>query len=117
MCIIELTVPWEDVVEEADERNSLKYSKLAVDAKQCGWKTKVCPVEVGCRGFVGDLSSNCLRNKESEVNPNGKLSRPFPVSLNKRVDGSGLRGGNPSGPHNNRGESRGGHNWDTSWCR
>ncbi|KAJ7999811.1 hypothetical protein DPEC_G00198290 [Dallia pectoralis] len=36
--IIELTVPWEAAVEEAFERKSLKYTELAADAEQRGWK-------------------------------------------------------------------------------
>ncbi|KAI3354735.1 hypothetical protein L3Q82_004569 [Scortum barcoo] len=50
--IVELTVPWEDAVGEAYEQKSLKYSELAADTERRGWKTKVYPVEVGCRGFV-----------------------------------------------------------------
>lgn len=46
-------MPWEDAVEEAYERKSLKYTELAADVGQRGWKAKVCPVEDGCRGFVG----------------------------------------------------------------
>lgn len=44
--IIELTVPWEDAVEEVYERKSLKYAELAADAEQHGWEARVCPVEV-----------------------------------------------------------------------
>lgn len=50
--VVELTVPWEDGVEEAFERKKLKYSELAQQAAQNGWKVNVFPVEVGCRGFV-----------------------------------------------------------------
>lgn len=59
--IIELTVPWEAAVEEAFERKSLKYTELAADAEQRGWKSKVCPVEVGCRGFVGKSTIRLLK--------------------------------------------------------
>ena len=60
--IVELTVPWEDAVEEAYERKSLKYAELAADAEQRGWKAKVCPVEVGCRGFVGKTTTRLLKD-------------------------------------------------------
>lgn len=60
--IIELTVPWEAAVEEAFERKSLKYTELAADAEQRGWKAKICPVEVGCRGFVGKSTIRLLKN-------------------------------------------------------
>lgn len=50
---IELTVPWESSLEEAYERKKLKYEELRAEAEQRGWKARVCPVEVGWRGFVG----------------------------------------------------------------
>lgn len=34
----------------AHERKRLKYSELAA-----GWKARLYPVEVGCRGFVGKI--------------------------------------------------------------
>lgn len=50
--IIELTVPWEDAVDEAYERKHLRYAELAAEAQHRGWNAEVRPVEVGCRGFV-----------------------------------------------------------------
>ena len=47
---IELTVPFEDSVEEAYERKKLRYADLGAEAEQRGWKTRICPVEVGCVG-------------------------------------------------------------------
>lgn len=60
--IIELTVPWEVLcaVEEAYERKKLRYTDLAADAQQQGWNIKVCPVEVGCRGFIATSTSRLL---------------------------------------------------------
>lgn len=60
--IVKLTVPWEDAVIEAYEQKSLKYSELAADAEKHGWKTKVYPVEVGCRGFVGRSATTLLKD-------------------------------------------------------
>lgn len=57
---IELTVPWEDSVEEAYERKKLKYADLAAEAEQRGWKARVCPVEVGCRGFIARSTLSLL---------------------------------------------------------
>lgn len=51
--IIESTMTWEDAVEKAYKHKSLKYAELEADVEQRGWKAKVCPVEVTCRGFVG----------------------------------------------------------------
>lgn len=60
--IIELTVPWEDSMEEAYERKHLRYADLAAEARHRGWKTEVRPVEVGCRGFVGTSTTKLLRD-------------------------------------------------------
>ncbi|KAK0136320.1 hypothetical protein N1851_027790 [Merluccius polli] len=59
--IIELTVPWESSVEEAYERKRLRYTELVADVQQQGWRAKVRPVEVGCRGFVATSTFRLLR--------------------------------------------------------
>ncbi|KAJ8011633.1 hypothetical protein DPEC_G00060290 [Dallia pectoralis] len=82
--IIELTVPWEAAVEEAFERKSLKYTELAADAEQRGWKAKVCPVEVGCRGFVGNSTIWACK-----VKPYGEPSKPSQAQQKKQADGFG----------------------------
>ncbi|XP_067296477.1 uncharacterized protein [Pseudorasbora parva] len=51
--ILELTVPWEDRIEEAHERKRAKYAGLSSECRYNGWKTHCEPVEVGCRGFAG----------------------------------------------------------------
>jgi len=51
--ILELTVPWEDRIEEAHERKRAKYAGLSSECQNNGWKTRCEPVEVGCRGFAG----------------------------------------------------------------
>jgi hypothetical protein len=51
--IMELTVPWEDRMDEAHERKSLKYEDLRQACVQAGWKASCYAVEVGCRGFAG----------------------------------------------------------------
>lgn len=60
--IIELTVPWEDSMEEAYEQELLRYAGLDAEAQHHGWKTEVCPVQVGCRGFVGPSTIKVLRD-------------------------------------------------------
>ena len=60
--IIELTVPWESLTEEAYEPKKLRYTELAADAQQRGWKAKVYPVEVGCRGFVAYSTIRLLKD-------------------------------------------------------
>lgn len=51
--LIELTVPWEERMEVANELKSTKYAELVKDCEQNGWKVWCLPVEVGCRGFIG----------------------------------------------------------------
>ena len=60
--ITEITVPWESAVDEAYERKSLKYSDIAAEAEQRGWRTQVLPVEVGCRGFVATSTTKLLKS-------------------------------------------------------
>ncbi|KAL3976668.1 homeobox protein Meis3 [Sarotherodon galilaeus] len=59
--VIELMVPWEEAIEEAFERKKLRYANLAAEAEDRGWKIKVRPVEVGCRGFVASTTAKLLR--------------------------------------------------------
>ncbi|KAI4876462.1 hypothetical protein NFI96_002536 [Prochilodus magdalenae] len=49
--LVELTVPWEDRMEEANERKRLKYDELVEEGRK-GWKARCEPIEVGCRGFA-----------------------------------------------------------------
>ena len=58
---IELTVPWEALVAEAYERKKLRYVELGAEAEQRGWKVRICPVEVECRGFVAKSVVSLLR--------------------------------------------------------
>ncbi|KAJ8010150.1 hypothetical protein DPEC_G00071990 [Dallia pectoralis] len=60
--IIELTVPWESSTEEAYELKKLRYTDLAADAQQRGWRAKIYPVEVGCRGFVASSTTRLLKD-------------------------------------------------------
>ena len=61
---IELTVPWEDSVEEAFESKKHRYADLGAEAEQRGWKVRVCPVEEGCRGFIARSTVSLLGNWE-----------------------------------------------------
>ena len=53
LVMIELTVPWEERIEEAYERKLAKYQELVEDCHRKGWKACCLPVEVGARGFAG----------------------------------------------------------------
>ena len=51
LAMVELTVPWEERVEEAYHLKRDKYTDLQASCIEKGWKTWVLPVEIGCRGF------------------------------------------------------------------
>ena len=54
LIMIELTVPWEENIEMANERKRLKYDELTQSCEAARWKTWCLPIEVGCRGFIGN---------------------------------------------------------------
>lgn len=60
--IFELTIPWEDAVEDAHEQKHLRNAKLAAEAQKYVWSTEVHPVEFGCRGFVATSTTILLRD-------------------------------------------------------
>lgn len=57
---IELTGPWEASVVEAYERKKLRYVELGGETGQRGWKGRICPLEVGCRGLVARSAVSSL---------------------------------------------------------
>ena len=59
--ILELTVPWEDRIEEANCRKTAKYQELAAECRINGWKARNEPFEVGCRGFTGRSLLNTFK--------------------------------------------------------
>ena len=59
--IIELAVPWEDAVCEAYECKTPRYTDLANEAEQKGWRTQVFPVEVSCRIFLAMSTTRPLK--------------------------------------------------------
>ncbi|KAJ8406497.1 hypothetical protein AAFF_G00300710 [Aldrovandia affinis] len=86
--IIELTVPWENSVEEAYERKNLRYTELTADAKQRGWNAKVYPVEVGCRGFVASSTIRLLK----DLGSHGQALRQTVKKLKEAASGYGSSG-------------------------
>jgi hypothetical protein len=49
--LLELTVLWEERIEESYERKLEKYKPLVDTCKERGWRSWCFPVEVGCSGF------------------------------------------------------------------
>ena len=60
LVVIELTVPWEERIEEAHERKKAKYSELVNNCSEKGWRVWCFPVEIGTRGFPGKSTSYAL---------------------------------------------------------
>ena len=58
----ELTVPWEDNIQEAYERKYTKYTELKAVCLNRGWKATCYPFEIGCRGFVATTFQKWLRD-------------------------------------------------------
>ena len=59
--IVELTVPHEDNIAAAHERKEARYEKLLDECAEAGWQAQHFPIEVGCRGFVGESVRGWLR--------------------------------------------------------
>ena len=53
LIMVELTVPYENRMEEAHIYKREKYMKLTEELENAGYKAVVMPVEVGARGFLG----------------------------------------------------------------
>jgi hypothetical protein len=58
----ELTVPWEDNIQEAHERKYAKYAELRSVCEARGWRAACYPFEVGCRGFIATSFHKWLRD-------------------------------------------------------
>ena len=58
--IWELSISCEDDIILANERKREKYRELIEECEQNDRKTNYGPIEVGCRGFVGDSLSKAL---------------------------------------------------------
>lgn len=60
-CVLfaELTVPWEQGIQEEYERKKLRYADLVAECQEKDWRATTYPVEVGCRGFAS-LSTKCF---------------------------------------------------------
>ena len=58
--IVELTVPWEENMEEAFERKKLRYENLRMECEDKGWACQEMPIEVGCLGFIGRTTTSYL---------------------------------------------------------
>ncbi|KAK0145224.1 hypothetical protein N1851_015879 [Merluccius polli] len=75
--LVELTIPWEDRVEEANELKRAKYTEIAEEAAQRGWSVRLRPIEIGARGFVARSAISLL----SELGIRGRSLRQVVSSM------------------------------------
>ena len=60
LIMIELTVPYEARIEEANIYKKEKYLDLGRELKKKGYESEILPIEIGARGFVGASAYNLL---------------------------------------------------------
>jgi hypothetical protein len=70
--IIELTIPSEDNIADAEFRKKDKYAGLADACRSASWDTHLWTIEVGVRGFVAGSFRKCLKMLDV---PNPTISR------------------------------------------
>ena len=58
--MVELTVPYESRMEEANIYKGEKYKDLSKELKKDGYNARILPVEIGARGFVGASAYDLL---------------------------------------------------------
>ena len=70
--MVELTVPNEDKIVDAQFRKTTKYEKLVEECRSATWEAYLLTVEVGVRGFVAGSFRQCLKMLDV---PNSVISR------------------------------------------
>ncbi len=89
---MELTVPWEDYMEEAHDCKTYKYLELSGECRRNGWKAHCEPIEAGCRGFAGHSLLGHSAALESEGCRREEPSRTSLMQLKMYQGGCGSRG-------------------------
>lgn len=49
-------------MEAVFDRKKSKYAELAVACLQTGWRFVTFPVEIGCRGYIGESTQHPLKS-------------------------------------------------------
>ena len=89
--MIELTVPWEDRAEVANERKRTKYDELKKDCEESGYKAWCLPIEICCRGLLcrsvwtmcKTLGSQGKEKKELRIVCENKAESIFQLALDE----------------------------------
>ena len=85
--LIELTVCWEDNIDNAQERKMKRYKDLVDQYLEEGIDAECIIIEIGARGFIG----NKLRKLLKRVRMNAKDIRTLNNKLQKKSEESSFR--------------------------
>ena len=61
--VLELTVPWEDNIKQAEQRKQERYEELIETCEESGWQVEYYHLAVGARGFIGRTLINLLKHR------------------------------------------------------
>ena len=61
--ILELTVPWEENIKQAEERKAERYSGLIEECEEKGWSVEYHHMAVGTRGYIDKKLVNLFRKR------------------------------------------------------
>lgn len=88
MTMLELTVPWEEQMEEANEKKCAKYQELVEEWRGRSWRTFYEPIEVGCRSHEWSRrESGCGLRGLTRVLLLGRKSGPYHPRLSRLGEG------------------------------
>ena len=79
--VAELTVPWEDRMEQSNVLKEDRYSELTMDLIDKGYRVHFFAIEVGARGLVGRSSYTFLR----EIGLPGREKNKVMERMSKRL--------------------------------
>ena len=82
--IMELTVPFESNIIQAEERKRQRYERLLSDIKNNGHNAELITLEIGSRGLIcKENSAKLLKLVKRVRKPNGKEFRTFKNDISK----------------------------------
>ena len=97
--ILELTIPWEDRMDEAYERKAAKYQDLVMASQDKGWKAWCFPIEIGCRGYLGRSASRALNTLGLEKREKATVLREAGEQAERSSNWLWLRRNDPNWTH------------------
>lgn len=74
---MELTVPWEDRLEEAQERKRAKYADLVAECQRNGWKVRYEPIRWDAGVSQARFYTGCWGNLEFVIGTGEKPLKTY----------------------------------------